>query len=50
MTDRQLDTKFRDQAALVLPAPQVNPLLDLCWRVDELADVNELVTAAVPSS
>jgi 2-methylcitrate dehydratase PrpD len=50
MSDRQLDTKFRDQAVLALAAPQIDPLLDLCWRIDELGEVNELVEAAVPIS
>jgi 2-methylcitrate dehydratase PrpD len=50
MTDRQLDTKFRDQAVLALPAGQVDTLLDLCWRIDGLSDVNEVVAAAVPAA
>jgi 2-methylcitrate dehydratase PrpD len=48
MTDRQLDTKFRDQAVLAIPAPQAEALLNLCWRIDEVDDVNEVVTASVP--
>jgi 2-methylcitrate dehydratase PrpD len=48
MTDRQLEEKFRDQAVLALPLSQVETLLDLCWRIDELEDVAELTSAAVP--
>jgi 2-methylcitrate dehydratase PrpD len=48
MTDRQLDVKFRDQAVLALPSAQVDSLLDLCWRIDEVDDVKEVVGAAVP--
>ncbi len=48
MTDRQLEQKFRDQAVLALPAEQVEALIALCWRIDELDDVGELITAAVP--
>jgi 2-methylcitrate dehydratase PrpD len=48
MTDRQLDAKFRDQAVLALPSAQVDSLLDLCWRIDEVDDVNEVIGAAVP--
>ena len=50
MTDRQLDTKFRDQAVLAIPPPQAEALLDLCWRIDEVDDVNEVVEAAVPAA
>jgi 2-methylcitrate dehydratase PrpD len=49
MTDRQLDTKFRDQAVLAIPPPQAEALLNLCWRIDEVDDVNEVVEAAVPA-
>lgn len=46
MTDRQLDDKFRDQAVLALPADQVERVIELCWRIDGLTDVNELVQQA----
>jgi 2-methylcitrate dehydratase PrpD len=49
MTDRQLNAKFQDQAVLALPAAQVDTLLDLCWRIDGLGDVNDVVAAAVPA-
>jgi 2-methylcitrate dehydratase PrpD len=48
MTDRQLDAKFRDQAVLALRPPQIESLLNLCWRIDEIEDVNELVEASRP--
>jgi 2-methylcitrate dehydratase PrpD len=50
LSDRQLDDKFRDQAVLALPAADVESLIRLCWRIDELDEVNELVTAAVPAA
>ena len=50
LSDRQLDDKFRDQAVLALPAADVEALIALCWRIDELDDVNALVTAAVPAA
>jgi 2-methylcitrate dehydratase PrpD len=50
LSDRQLDDKFRDQAVLALPADDVESLIRLCWRIDELDDVNELVSAAVPAA
>jgi 2-methylcitrate dehydratase PrpD len=48
MTDRELEEKFRDQASLVLPAQQVSELIALCWKTGELADVSQLIAAAVP--
>ena len=50
MTDAQLNAKFRDQAVLALPAAQVDALIDLCWRIDGLSDVNDVVAAALPSA
>jgi 2-methylcitrate dehydratase PrpD len=49
LSDRQLEEKFRDQAVLNLPAAQVEKIIQLCWRVDELEDVGELVRATLPS-
>jgi 2-methylcitrate dehydratase PrpD len=43
LSDRQLEDKFRGQARV----PQVNRLIDLCWRLDQLQDVNELVSATM---
>ena len=48
LSDRQLEDKFRDQAVLVLSAGDVDRLIELCWRIDVLEDVGELVNAAVP--
>jgi 2-methylcitrate dehydratase PrpD len=48
MTDRDLEQKFQDQAARVLPAQQVADLIALCWRAGELGDMRELLDAAVP--
>jgi 2-methylcitrate dehydratase PrpD len=50
MTDRQLDAKFRDQAILALPSSQVDSLLDLSWRIDDVDDVNVVVEAAIPAA
>jgi 2-methylcitrate dehydratase PrpD len=49
LTDRQLDDKFRDQAVMALPAEQVERVIQLCWRIDQLADVGELVQQACAS-
>lgn len=42
LTDQQLEEKFRDQAVLALPAAQMERLIELCWRIDELEDVGEV--------
>jgi 2-methylcitrate dehydratase PrpD len=41
LTDAQLEEKFRDQAH-----GNVDEAIRLCWRIDELADVNELIGLA----
>jgi 2-methylcitrate dehydratase PrpD len=41
LSDQQLEEKFRDQARV----REVNKLIDLCWRLDELHDLNEVVSA-----
>jgi 2-methylcitrate dehydratase PrpD len=48
LTDEGLSAKFRDQATLVLPDERAERVLELCWRIDELDDVGELVAATVP--
>jgi 2-methylcitrate dehydratase PrpD len=50
MSDKQLEDKFRDQAVTALPAAQVERAIQLCWRIDELDDVAELVRASVPAA
>jgi len=49
LSDRQLEEKFRDQAVMVLPAADVDRLIELCWRIDALEDAGEIVNAAVPA-
>jgi 2-methylcitrate dehydratase PrpD len=48
MTDKQLEAKFRDQAVAALPTEQVQKAIGLCWKIDELDDVAELIQTAVP--
>ncbi|HXD73179.1 MAG TPA: MmgE/PrpD family protein [Vicinamibacterales bacterium] len=50
LSDRQLDAKFRDQAVLALPAPQVDEVLSSCWHLDSTADVREFVAGTVPAT
>ncbi len=50
LSDEQLGAKCREQAAMVLPEPEADALVDLCWRIGTLADVRELIRAAVPAA
>jgi len=50
MTDRELEEKFRDQAAPVLTPDQMNELISLCWKIDTLADCRGVIAAATPAS
>jgi 2-methylcitrate dehydratase PrpD len=46
MTNQQLEDKFRDQAVLALPLDRVERVIELCWRIDQLAEVHEVVQQA----
>jgi hypothetical protein len=35
---------------MVLPAADVEALIQLCWRIDQLEDVRDVVMAAVPAA
>jgi 2-methylcitrate dehydratase PrpD len=48
MTDKQLEAKFRDQAVAALPTMQIEKAIELCWKIDELSDVGDLIRMAVP--
>ena len=50
LSDTQLEEKFRDQAVMVLPAGEVETLIQLCWKIDQLDDVRDAVMAAVPAA
>jgi 2-methylcitrate dehydratase PrpD len=50
LSDRQLEDKLRDQATGALSAPDIESLVGLCWNVERLEDVAELVTATRPAS
>ncbi len=49
LSDRQLDAKFRDQAVLALPGPQVDDVLSACWHLATTDDVREFVAGTVPA-
>jgi hypothetical protein len=41
MSDRMIEDKFHGLADGVLSRPQARSIVDLCWRIDELADAGE---------
>jgi len=47
MTNAQLEAKFRDQAAARLSPSALGRLIELCWSIDRLEDVGEVVRASV---
>jgi 2-methylcitrate dehydratase PrpD len=49
MSDKQLEEKTLDQAAMVLPKSQVERLISKCWKIDDLDDCRTLIADAVPS-
>jgi 2-methylcitrate dehydratase PrpD len=49
LTDRQLEEKLRDQSIPLLGEANVDRLIDLCWKIDQLDDVGELIRATVRS-
>jgi 2-methylcitrate dehydratase PrpD len=49
MTDADLEAKFADLAEGILTTPQIHTLIDLCLRVEQLADAAEIAKAAVPA-
>jgi 2-methylcitrate dehydratase len=44
-TDQDIETKFMAYSKDFLSAPQAASLLGLCWRLEELTDINELMAA-----
>jgi len=49
LNDRQLEDKLRDQSVPLLGEAQVEKLIQLCWKIDQLDDVGELIKATVRS-
>jgi hypothetical protein len=42
MTDAELEEKFHDQAARVLPSDQVRELIAPCWKAGGLSNMRQL--------
>jgi 2-methylcitrate dehydratase PrpD len=48
LSNEQLTEKFVDQAVLALPRPQVDAIVEQCWRIDELSNAGDLARATMP--
>ena len=46
MSNAQLDAKFRDQAQDLMPAEEIESLLQQCWSIDALEDVGSAFAAS----
>ena len=46
MSDEALAEKLRALAGEILPAPRIEALIDLCWRIESLPDVSAIAAAA----
>lgn len=49
LTDRQLEDKLREQAIPLLGPAQVEKLIEICWKLEALENVGDLVKATVKS-
>lgn len=49
MSDSDLEAKFRGLVSPLLPAQNVEQLIDLCWMLDRLPDAAMIAKAAVPA-
>jgi 2-methylcitrate dehydratase PrpD len=50
LSDEQLATKFRRQAALVIGDDRADRLMDIAWRLPELADAGEVARRSAPNA
>ena len=50
MSDSDIENKFRSLVAEILPDPQTNELVDLCWSIPDLENVADIPRATVPNS
>jgi 2-methylcitrate dehydratase PrpD len=48
MSQAQLEAKFSDLSADILPAGQTRQLIDLCWQLEKLDDVCAITRMARP--
>ena len=49
MSDKALEVKFADLAEGILPAATIRQAMDLCWKVESLANAADIARMCVPS-
>jgi 2-methylcitrate dehydratase PrpD len=49
MSDKALETKFADLTGGILPAPAIRQAMDLCWKVESLANAADIAKICVSS-
>ena len=47
MSDEELESKFREMAALNMPGDQIDKLIKAIWNIDELTDINSIMPLMV---
>lgn len=50
LSDKQLESKFRDLASDIMPESQTEELIGTCWRLSELEDVSEVARKSAVKS
>ena len=48
MTDKALEVKFTDLADGILPAATIRQAMDLCWKVESLANAADIARMCIP--
>ena len=48
MSDRDLEDKLRNAAAVALPGAEIAALIDAVWQIDKSDDISSLAALAVP--
>jgi 2-methylcitrate dehydratase PrpD len=49
LTDQQLEEKFKNQAILALPEERLEPLIKLCWEIEDLEAIETLTKSTLPT-
>jgi hypothetical protein len=45
MSDAEVEAKFRELAAPIVPGPRIDQILSQLWKIEEASDLSELLRA-----